>query len=123
MKRLFERFGKEDFQIVFYTRTYGYFEQERDLTPEQEIERDKKYYAGYGFTLPIAIGPPTTVVVDGKRTGQSDPVETAYAVGGIPQFNIIDKKGNIRLVMIGYDDANAERLVSFIRSLLNEKTD
>ena len=44
----------------------------------------------------------------------------AYAVGGIPQINVIDRKGNIRLVMIGYDDANEEKLASFIRTLLKE---
>ena len=120
MKRLLERFAKDRFQIVFYTRTYGYFEQERDLTPEQEIERDRKYYAGYGFTLPIAVGPPTATIVDGKRQFHKDPVEEAYAVGGIPQFNIIDKSGRVRLVMIGYDDANEEKLVAFIRKLLAE---
>ena len=123
MKRLLERFAKDNFQIVFYTRTYGYFEQERNLTPEQEIERDKKYYAGYGFTLPIAVGPPTSTMVDGKRQAHKDPVEDAYAVGGIPQINIIDKTGRVRLVMIGYDDANEEKLASFIQRLLKETND
>jgi thiol-disulfide isomerase/thioredoxin len=121
MKRLQQRFAKDDFQVVFYTRTYGYFEQERNLPPEQEIERDRKYYAGYGFTLPIAIGPPSSVIVDGKPKFQQDPIETAYAVGGIPQIDIIDRKGNIRLVMIGYDDANEEKLASFIQKLLKEQ--
>jgi len=121
MKRLEQRFAKDDFQVVFYTRTYGYFEQERNLAPEQEIVRDRKYYAGYGFTLPIAIGPPSSIFVDGKAKSQEDPVENAYAVGGIPQINVVDKKGNIRLVMVGYDDANEEKLASFIQKLLNEK--
>lgn len=121
MKRLLERLGKEDFQIVFYTRTYGYFDQERNLTAEQEIDRDKKYFAGYGFTLPIAIGTPSSVVVDGKSKYQEDPVEEAFAVGGIPQINVIDRHGNIRRVMIGYDDANEDKLAAFIRTLLNEK--
>ena len=121
MKRLQERFGKEDFQVVFYTRTYGYFEQERNLTAEQEIERDKKYYASYGFTLPIAIGAPSSVMVDGKPKYQQDPVETSFGVGGIPQINVIDRNGNVRLVMIGYDDANEETLAKFIGELLRQK--
>ena len=122
LKRLLHRFAKDDFQIALYTRTYGYFEQERNLSPEQEIERDKKVTTrSTGLTLSIAIGPPTAVVADGKRITQEDPVETGYAVGGIPQINIIDKKGNIRLVMIGYDDANEEKLATFIRTLLKEK--
>ena len=120
MKRLLERFAKDDFQIVFYTRTYGYFEQERNLTREQEIERDKTYFAGYGFTLPIAVGPPAVIVTDGKHVPQEDPMENAFAVGGIPQINIIDKHGKIRLVMIGYDDANEDRMAALIKGLLDE---
>ena len=121
MKRLEQRFAKDGLQVVFYTRTYGYFEHEPNLTRESEIERDRAYYTGYGFTLPIAIGPASSVMVDGKQRSQEDPIENAYAVGGIPQINVIDTKGNIRLVMIGYDDANEEKLASFVRTLLKEK--
>jgi len=121
MKRMLERFGKEKFQTIFYTRTYGYFESERNLTPEQEIDRDKKYFAGYGFSLPIAVGPPSSVVVDGKPQFKEDPMEQAFAVGGIPQINVIDREGKIRLVMIGYDDANEEKLAAFIEKLLKER--
>jgi thiol-disulfide isomerase/thioredoxin len=121
MKRLEQRFAADDFQVVFYTRTYGYFEQDRNLAAADEIERDRKYFAGFGFTLPIAIGPPSSIVVDGRSKVQEDPNETAFAVGGIPQINVIDRKGIIRLVMIGYDDATEEKLTSFIATLLKEK--
>jgi hypothetical protein len=39
-------------------------------------------------------------------------------VSGIPQINVIDREGTLRLIMIGYDDANEERLASFIETLL-----
>lgn len=119
IKRLQARFNDRGFQIVFYTRTYGYFESERDLTREDEIERDKKYYAGFGFTHPIAIGAPTFAVVDGKPVYQGDDaVEGAYGVSGIPQINVIDANGNLRLIMIGYDEANEDNLARFIETLL-----
>jgi thiol-disulfide isomerase/thioredoxin len=121
MKRLEQRFGKDGLKVVFYTRTYGYFGSERGLTPEQEIERDRTYYAGYGFTLPIAIGGPSSVIVDGKSKFQKDPIEEAFKVGGIPQINVIDARGRIRLVMIGYDDANEEKLAAFIQKVIAEK--
>ena len=114
MKRLEERFAKDGLQVVFYTRTYGHFESEQNLSPAQEIERDKGYFARYQFTLPIAVGAPSST---------EDAVENAYEVTGIPQINLIDKKGNIRLVMIGYDDENEEKLASFIKRLLDEKQD
>lgn len=109
MKRLEKRFAKQPFQVVFYTQLYGYFGTETNLTPEQEIARDRKYFADYGFTVPVAIG--------------TNSVEDAYKVGGIPQINVIDKLGKIRLVMVGYDDANEEKLAAFIKSLLAEKQD
>jgi thiol-disulfide isomerase/thioredoxin len=114
MKRLEERFKKSGrYQLVFYTRTYGYFGSERNLSREQEIERDKKYFGGYGFTHPIAIGSPSAT--------EEDPVEKAYGLGGIPQIHIIDTKGSLRLIMVGYDDANEEKLVAFIEGILKEK--
>lgn len=120
MTRLQQRFKDRGFQVVFYTRTYGYFESERNLSPEAEIERDRSYYARYKFTHPIAIGTPSSTVVDGKPVYQRDPVEEAYGVGGIPQINVIDAQGNLRLIMIGYDDANEEKLARFIEGLLKK---
>ena len=107
MKRLGKRFAKQPFQVVFYTQLYGYFGADKNLTAE--VERDRKYFADYGFNVPIAIG--------------TNSVEEAYKVGGIPQINVIDKSGKIRLVMVGYDDANEEKLAAFIKSLLAEKQD
>jgi thiol-disulfide isomerase/thioredoxin len=106
MKRLLERFAKDAFQIVFYTQLYGYFGAEQPLTAVQETERDREYFAGYGFKIPIAIG----------QRG----VEESYKVGGIPPIVAIDKAGKIRLIMVGYDDANEEKLASFIKTLLAE---
>ena len=50
-----------------------------------------------------------------------NPNEAAYEVGGIPQIQIIDKKGRIRLIMVGYDDVNEASLSKLIESLLKEK--
>jgi hypothetical protein len=61
--------------------------------------------------------------VDGKVTyvPGPDPNDTSYKVGGIPQLHLIDKQGRIRLIMIGYDDANEPKLADVIRKLLAEK--
>jgi len=34
---------------------------------------------------------------------------------------LIDKKGKIRLIMVGYDDVNEPRLAKMIEDLLKEK--
>jgi thiol-disulfide isomerase/thioredoxin len=118
MTRLQQQFKDRGFQVVFYTRTYGHFETERNLPREQEIERDRKYFAHYGFTHSIAVGSPSFAVVDGKQVYQDDPVEKSYGVSAIPQITLVDAQGNVRLIMIGYDDANEERLAAFIEGLL-----
>jgi thiol-disulfide isomerase/thioredoxin len=119
VQRLRQRFKGRSFQVVFHTRTYGFFESERPLTPEQEIARDRTYFAGYGFDIPIAVGVAEGRSPEGKPI--EDPTEKAFHVGGIPQINVIDRNGRVRLIMIGYDEANEERLAGFIQKLLAEK--
>jgi hypothetical protein len=43
-----------------------------------------------------------------------------YKVAGIPQIHIIDRKGIVRLIMIGFDEANEPRLAAMIQRLLAE---
>lgn len=107
MRRLSERYAKDGLQTVFFTQLYGYFGTLRNLTPDEELERSRKYYGDLGITFPIAIG-----TVD---------VETAYKVGGIPQINLIDRNGKIRAVMVGYSAETEKRLAAQIEALLAER--
>jgi hypothetical protein len=50
-----------------------------------------------------------------------DPNEAAYKVSGLPQIHLIDRKGRIRLIMIGYDEANEPKLAELIAKLLAEQ--
>jgi hypothetical protein len=43
-----------------------------------------------------------------------------YKVSGIPQIHIIDRKGVVRLIMIGFDEANEPRLAAMIARLIAE---
>ena len=58
---------------------------------------------------------------DGTMTYVRDPNDANYKVGGIPQIHLIDRQGRIRLVMVGYDDANEAKLSKLIERLLAEK--
>jgi hypothetical protein len=42
-------------------------------------------------------------------------------VSGIPQIQVVDKKGVIRRILVGYDNANEPRLAALIKQLLDEK--
>lgn len=113
LKRLLAKYRSQGFRVVMATELYGYFGMDRPLTAEVEFERDRKYFADEGLDVPIAVGD--------LRTSVDNPNDAAYKVGGIPQIHLIDRQGRIRLIMVGYDDANEAYLESLIVQLLREK--
>ena len=124
INRLRERFGSKGFRVVLATRLYGYFQAEQNLDAPTEIARDKTYFAEHHLDVPVGISDRVIPVLkDGVVTYTTgpDPNDTAYRVGGIPQIHLIDKQGRIRLIMVGYDDANEPKLAKFIEGLLSEK--
>ncbi len=124
VNRLRERYGAKGFRVVMATQLYGYFSTERNLDAATEIARDRDYFAEHHLDVPVAVGEQVKVSVkDGVviYSPAKDPNDTAYRVGGIPQIQIIDRHGRIRLIMVGYDDANEPKLAKFIEELLAEK--
>jgi hypothetical protein len=114
---MLKRFANRDFQIVLVTDLYGHFGGER-VAPEQEFEKDRAYFVReHGFDVKIAIGPSLRLrglVWEAKRTSDR------YRVLSFPQIHIIDREGIHRLIMVGYDDANEERLAGLIERLLGQ---
>jgi thiol-disulfide isomerase/thioredoxin len=124
VKRLLAKFGPQGFRVVLATELYGYFDLDRNLSAEVEFERDRKYFADEGLTVPVAIEDlrkPPVRGADGNYTYFDNPNDKAYEVGGIPQIHLIDKNGRIRLIMVGYDEANETYLAGLIEKLLKEK--
>lgn len=125
VNRLRAKYGPQGFQVVLATRLWGYFESERNLAADAELAKDKTYFAHHELSdVPVAIGPLVTAkVVEGKVVYEphKDVNDEAYRVGGIPQIMLVDKKGTIRLIMVGYDDANEPKLAKMIEDLLKEK--
>jgi len=115
VNRLRARFGARGFRVVMATQLYGYFQAERPLDAAAELDRDRGYFAEHGLDVPVAVWDAV-----GASTGPNLN-EQAYKVGGIPQIHLIDRHGVIRLIMVGYDDANEAGLAKFIDALLKEK--
>ena len=114
VNRLREKYGPQGFQVVLATELYGFFSTERPLTADAEIERDRTYFAEHHLDVPIAIA-------DQTKADAPNPNNTRYKLGGIPQIHLIDRQGRIRLVMVGYDDANESKLEALIQQLLAGK--
>ena len=111
--RLLERFGHQGFRAVMATELYGYFERETDLPAATEIDRDRAYFAGYHLDVPIAI--------NDDASQQENPNSVHYKVGGIPQIQVIDRRGIIRFIMVGYSDENEAAIATIVESLIKEK--
>jgi len=119
--RLSKLFAGKGFNVTMATQLYGYFGSQRNLSPAGELAAIEKYFPEHGITFPVAVADmPQAQTVDGKTVRAVDVNEANYKVGGIPQIMIVDKRGIIRLIMVGYDDKNEERLVALIARLLVE---
>ena len=121
INRLRQRFEARGFRVVMVTQLYGYFASERNLSPEAELERDRSYFAEHHLDVPVAVGDQVRAEMQNGKIVYlpgPDPNDTAYKVGGIPQIHLIDRQGKIRNIMVGYDDANEEKLAKMIEALL-----
>jgi len=119
--RLLEKYGPKGFRVVMATQLYGYFEQQRNLNEAAEMAAITEYFPKHGITVPIAVSDNLAPVIEnGRMTRKLNVNDASYKVEGIPQIQILDKKGVIRLVMIGYDEANEARLGALIARLVNE---
>jgi thiol-disulfide isomerase/thioredoxin len=119
--RMLQKFGSKGFRVVMATQFYGYFESRRNLAPADELAAITEYFPKHGITVPIAVAdniPPVTE--NGKTVRAINVNDASYKVSGIPQIQLIDKKGNIRLIMIGFDEANEAKMAALIERLLNE---
>lgn len=124
INRLRAKYSPQGFRVVMATQLWGYFGSERNIAADAELAHDATYFAEYHLDVPVAVGNFVSVrVVDGKvqYVPEQDPNDTHYAVGGIPQIHLIDKHGILRLIMVGYDDANEPKLSKMIEALLKEQ--
>jgi thiol-disulfide isomerase/thioredoxin len=119
--RLQKQFGAKGFRVVMATQLYGYFENRRNLAPADEMAAIREYFPKHGIIWPVAVSdnlPPT--IENGRPVRKLNVNDASYKVAGIPQIHIIDRKGVIRLIMIGFDEANEPRLSAMIQRLLSE---
>jgi len=103
------------------TQLYGYFESRRNLAPADELAAIRDYFPQHGIVWPIAVSDNIPMVMENGRPLRKVNINDAnYKVSGIPQIHIIDRKGVVRLIMIGYDEANEGRLATLIARLVGQ---
>jgi thiol-disulfide isomerase/thioredoxin len=119
--KLYERFAPRGLRVVFSTQYYGFFEKQRSLAPKDELAADRQYFVEHhGLPFKIAIEPQKQAPDRGEPGAGRRWTEDKYFVAGIPQIVVLDRRGIIRLIVIGWDQANEGRLAALIERLLAE---
>lgn len=111
MKELLKELQPKGLEIIGFTTYYGYYKAEnrekRDMPKDVEFAKMKDFIAEQTLPWPV---------VYGERS-----VFETYGVTGIPHVAVIDRKGVLRKIKIGYSPASFGEFKKFVQELLDEK--
>ena len=117
--RLHQQFADRGLRIVLATRFWGYFGAEKGISEDRELVADYRMFLDEDrLPFPIAIAKPLAGA--GAAEG-ADVNAAAYFVQPIPHFVVIDRKGIVRRIDLGWDAADEARLATAIEALLAER--
>ena len=103
--------------VVFATRLWG--RGSGDLTAEQEYQEDKHYFVDklhLPFKIGVAFMPPDKA----NSLAEHDLNSANYFTQGIPQIVVVDRRGTIRDVIVGWDGTQAAKLTRYVEKSLHE---
>ena len=108
LRDFYSHYKPRGLELVGVTSFYGYYGAEQNISPSAEFEKMGQFVKELNLTWPVAFDPKKTFA-------------KSYGVGAIPQIVIIDRKGMIRMVQVGYEPAKREVIEAEITKLLDEK--
>ncbi|MGV3710160.1 MAG: TlpA family protein disulfide reductase [Gemmatimonas sp.] len=119
MQTIADSLGPKGVQVAFVTEFFGYVGGKRGLNEQQEMDATRAYYEARKIRFPIAmLGEP---VLEKNPTRAIGGAFLEYGIQQIPQTVIIDRKGIVRRILVGWDPANSERIPAYLHALLREK--
>ncbi|MGE3803723.1 MAG: TlpA family protein disulfide reductase [Gemmataceae bacterium] len=120
LRKVAGRYAEKGLTTVSLTRYYKLHQfdlgkgqvvrPKQPLTPKEEEASLQAYIKFHRL-------PHTCVVLDEKQGGD---FSNRFAVSTLPYFMLIDKKGTVRLVLLGYGDKTEAELDRWIKFLLDE---
>jgi thiol-disulfide isomerase/thioredoxin len=109
LKELQNKFKNRGLVIVGLTKYYGQYKNMRNLGKEEEVKKiEEDFVKEHALTWPLGIA-------------EGDKLFQDYGVTGLPTVFVIDKKGVVRLKIIGHNEDNKSKLENMISLLLEEK--
>ncbi len=106
MRQMYDDLKDQGFEIIGVTRYYGYYEREQGLSQDDEFARMKGFNEQFNINWPI--------IYDANNSFAS------YGVSGIPTVILIDKKGNVNKVHVGYSKESFAAFRKEVERLLSE---
>lgn len=110
MKKLYDANKDKGLALYGFTKYYGYYQTEntakRDMPKDTEFARMGDFMKEKNMDWPVVYG----------DTSNFD----AYGCTAIPYVVVIDKKGNVRKIKIGYDPKGFDEFTKFVEGLLAE---
>lgn len=106
MVKMYGDLHTQGLEIVGVTQYYGFFGRDRGLKQEDELTKLEGLLKDKNMTWPVLVGP--------KSNAEN------YGVWGIPESILIDKKGVIRDIKVGYDPAQEDSIRKEIEDLIKE---
>jgi hypothetical protein len=94
-------------EVVAVTTYYGFYQNERNLTPDAEYAKMAGFVKEWKFPWPLIFGDRSNF--------------EAYGVGGIPEYVLIDRQGKVSSITIGYSEPLHRELRANVEKLLKEK--
>jgi len=108
--KLQNRFGSQGLQTVSLTGYYGYYGSKQELTQEQEYAEMKSFVKEFKMDWPVIFD---ATLKNNMR----------YGISGIPQLVVIDRKGIVRRIEIGYTPEAFQETVKLVEKLIAESAD
>jgi hypothetical protein len=119
LARFTDRFRERGLEVINFTKTVGFYRDTAPVTAADEAKYDSTYFF---VTRPI----PGSLAVyetkyrwlpDGRRVNEPTPQEQNYPLASLI---IVDRRGIIRYVALGWDPSLEEPLAKLIERLLSE---
>jgi thiol-disulfide isomerase/thioredoxin len=111
MRKLYDDLNAKGLEMVGVTRYYGYYGREnaanRDMPKDTEFAKMADFIKEFNIAWPVVYGEQSNF--------------EAYGVTGIPHVTVIDRKGNVHSIEIGYSPAIFAKFRAEIEKLINEK--
>jgi thiol-disulfide isomerase/thioredoxin len=110
MRKMYDELHAKGLEIVGVTKYYGYYGyygQEKGLEKDAEYAKMADFMKEFNICWPVAYGDTTNF--------------EAYGITGIPTTILVDRKGNVHSIDVGYSPELFKKFRAEVEKILNEK--